>query len=251
MNRDFMAEYYSVVAEYFKNIDSRKIKNYFLNFGRFIYSTLFTISTFICTCISYLFYFIMKIIGRRRVIYDRRDGISEYLIRYYIFLKDRKSFPFNIFIHKFVTSDPDHLHDHPWGFSTLILWGGYWEYTETDVKWYGPLSFRTVSASHKHRIELQNGITCWTLFIPYKHEREWGFWVDKEWIHHDKYYNDKHYLKNTECEYNNMIDDDIVNEVENNDNDNSDVKRNEEYSSYSIYSIINLFSYFNNKNKND
>ena len=250
MNKDIMTQYYSVVYESLKKIDSKQIKIYFLKFITIIYSILFTISTFICTCISYIFYFIMIIMGRRRVIYDRRDGVSEYLIRYYIFLKNRESFPFNIFIHKFVMSDPDHLHDHPWGFSTLILWGGYWEYTETDVKWYGPFTFRTVSASHKHRIELQKGVTCWTLFIPYKHEREWGFWVDNEWIHHDKYYNNKHYLKNTEYEYNNMIDDDS--NIDNNiDNDSTEIKNNIEYSSYSIYDLLyNYFPYFN-KNKND
>ena len=62
----------------------------------------------------------MEYLGRRRVINDREDN-EPYLERYYIFLKDRKTFPFNIFIHRFLKSDPDDLHDHPWEFRTIIL----------------------------------------------------------------------------------------------------------------------------------
>ena len=32
--------------------------------------------------------------GRKRIIYNR-DSTKEYLVRYYLFLKDRKNFPFN------------------------------------------------------------------------------------------------------------------------------------------------------------
>ena len=38
---------------------------------------------------------LMEKLGRRRVITDRTGQIP-YLIRYYVFLKDRKHFPFNI-----------------------------------------------------------------------------------------------------------------------------------------------------------
>jgi hypothetical protein len=65
--------------------------------------------------------------GRKNVIMDRVNG-EPYLERYYVFLKDRKSFPFNVFLHKFLKSDPDDVHDHPWGYATLILKGGYWEW---------------------------------------------------------------------------------------------------------------------------
>ena len=39
---------------------------------------------------------LMEKLGRRRVITDR-SGKIPYLIRYYVFLKDRKSFPFKYF----------------------------------------------------------------------------------------------------------------------------------------------------------
>jgi hypothetical protein len=51
-------------------------------------------------------------LGRRRVVMDRVNN-EPYLERYYLFLKDRDTFPFNIFLHKFLRSDPDDLHDHP------------------------------------------------------------------------------------------------------------------------------------------
>ena len=59
---------------------------------------------------------ILKRLDRRRIIYDREKQ-DPYLIRYYLFLKDRKWFPFNIFLHNFRKSDIDDLHDHPWHWS--------------------------------------------------------------------------------------------------------------------------------------
>ena len=69
----------------------------------------------------------MERLDRKRIIYDRLDN-EPYLERYYVFLKDRKLFPFNVFLHRFLKSDPDHVHDHPWPYATLILRGGYYEW---------------------------------------------------------------------------------------------------------------------------
>lgn len=49
-----------------------------------------------------------------------------YLIRYYV-LKSRWA---NIFIHQFLRSDRDDLHDHPWNFLTYLVRGAY-----TENKW--------------------------------------------------------------------------------------------------------------------
>ena len=43
-------------------------------------------------------------IGRQRIIMDRESN-EPYLERYYVFLKDRKWFPFNIFIHNFLKNN--------------------------------------------------------------------------------------------------------------------------------------------------
>jgi hypothetical protein len=58
--------------------------------------------------------------GRYRIIMDRVDN-QPYLERYYVFLKDRERFPFNIFVHKFLKSDTEDVHDHPWPFFTIFL----------------------------------------------------------------------------------------------------------------------------------
>jgi len=133
--------------------------------------------------------------GRKRIIMDRTSE-GPLLTRYYIFLKDRAKFPFNVFLHKFHKSDPDDVHDHPWPYATLILAGGYYEYTPNfenglmigETKhWRGPGHFRICSPASYHRIELKDGVTPWTLFMPGPQKREWGFLVKNKWIHNDNY----------------------------------------------------------------
>ena len=135
--------------------------------------------------------------GRKRIVYDRIDN-EPYLERYYLFLKDRgEHFPFNIFLHKFLKSDIDDLHDHPWPYATLILRGGYWEWRpqfDADgkkigeiAKWCGPGSFRWASANTYHRIELDPNVTCWTLFMPGPKQRDWGFLVKNRWVQWEQY----------------------------------------------------------------
>jgi hypothetical protein len=129
--------------------------------------------------------------GRYRIINDRIDE-APYLERYYLFLKDRENFPFNIFLHRFIQSDPDDLHNHPWSYRTLILKGGYWEYTHLGKFWRGPFSYRYAAANSFHRVELDKNIPyCWTLFMPGQKIQDWGFETTNGWIHHEKYLADK------------------------------------------------------------
>ena len=141
---------------------------------------------------------------RKRVIMDR-ESKEPYLERYYLFLKDRKKFPFNVFLHKFLRSDPDDLHDHPWPYATLILKGGYWEWVpvfaesgdqpEFPIKeiigeqkiWRGPGHFRICNATSYHRIEVEPGVDCWTLFMPGPKQRDWGFLSKGKWIQWEQY----------------------------------------------------------------
>ena len=149
--------------------------------------------------------------NRKRVITDR-TGKVPYLIRWYIFLKDRKKFPFNITLHKVLVSDEPTLHDHPWNWGAFIIKGGYWEhipvYNETTGGvvgstrvWRGPGSIRFRKADDLHWLELEkdengNEIPCWSLFFMGKKRKEWGF-VDfvkhqgYRWIHNEKYLKEK------------------------------------------------------------
>ena len=139
---------------------------------------------------------LLERLGRKRVINDRINN-EPYLERYYLFLKERDRFPFNIFLHKFLKGDPDDVHDHPWGYFTVILKGGYYEWVGQfnsagekigEIRyWRGPGHFRTCSPDSYHRIELKPGVTAWTLFMPGPKKREWGFLTSKGWIQHEQY----------------------------------------------------------------
>ena len=134
--------------------------------------------------------------GRKRIVMDRVEN-EPYLERYYLFLKERDRFPFNVFLHKFLKSDPDDVHDHPWPYTTIILRGGYWEWipifdsvgrkTGEIQHWRGPGHFRICSATSYHRIELDPNITAWTLFMPGPKQREWGFLVKNKWVQWQEY----------------------------------------------------------------
>ena len=148
----------------------------------------------------------MDMLGRRRVITDR-DGKVPYLIRYYLFLKERKNFPFNITLHKVLVSDEPTLHDHPWSWGAFIIKGGYYEHVpiisqEGNVvgatkEWRGPGSIRFRNADALHWLELAkdkngNEIPCTSLFFMGRKQKEWGFvrWVKHEgyrWIHNEDY----------------------------------------------------------------
>ena len=144
---------------------------------------------------------LLERVGRKRIVMDRQSD-EPYLERYYLFLKDRNWFPFNIFLHKFLKGDPDDVHDHPWPYATLILKGGYYEWTaefdENNIKigetrhWRGPGHFRVCSANSFHRIELKPGVTAWTMFMPGPQKREWGFLVNNQWIQHEQYLTERY-----------------------------------------------------------
>ena len=139
---------------------------------------------------------LLERLGRKRIVLDRVEN-EPYLERYYLFLRERERFPFNVFLHKFLKSDPDDVHDHPWPYATLILKGGYWEWiphfdtvgrkTGEYQVWRGPGHFRISKANSFHRIELDPDITAWTLFMPGPKQRDWGFLVKNKWIQWEQY----------------------------------------------------------------
>ena len=144
---------------------------------------------------------LLERMGRKRIVMDRQSD-EPYLERYYLFLKDRDRFPFNVFLHKFLKGDPDDVHDHPWPYATLILKGGYYEwlpqFDSTGNKiaemcvWRGPGSFRVCRANSYHRIELDPSVTAWTLFMPGPKKRDWGFLVNNKWIQHEQYLKERY-----------------------------------------------------------
>jgi hypothetical protein len=140
------------------------------------------------------FHNLMNKLGRYRLIPDRQTG-EDYMHRYYLFLKDRKWFPFNVTLHKIVRSDDPIMHDHPWSYMTIVLKGGYWEHTpvcNTDGKmlaefqtWRGPGSIIKRSSGEYHWLELDENVgPATTLFFMGRQQRDWGFLVQtKKGLH--------------------------------------------------------------------
>lgn len=108
-------------------------------------------------------------------------------------------------LHHILRSDADReLHDHPFGFISFILRGGYYEYRPVrksesvillghdrlpilERRWYGPGSIVVRRAEDLHRLELATGpegrpIPTWTFVLRTRYWREWGFLTSTGWI---------------------------------------------------------------------
>lgn len=117
------------------------------------------------------------------VIGSREDP---YMLRWFVLPRNRV---FNIYLHKFLRDDDDRaLHDHPWWFVSLVLKGGYFEYTGVEyasLRTAGSIAYRP--ATHRHRVALfsDDDITlkpCWTLVVTGRKARVWGFWCPKGFV---------------------------------------------------------------------
>ena len=87
------------------------------------------------------------------------------------------------YLHHILRSDADrNLHDHPFDFVTIVLWGGYYEHTPAGRRWCPPGTVIRHSAEDLHRIEIPAGQTAWTLFLRGPRTRDWGFQTPDGWI---------------------------------------------------------------------
>lgn len=64
-------------------------------------------------------------------------------------------------------------HDHPWGFVTVIVSGGYWETTKQGTKWRRPGSVLYRPATFAHNVVTVG--ESWSLVFAGKKSRDWGF----------------------------------------------------------------------------
>lgn len=100
------------------------------------------------------------------------------------------------YLHIFFRPDADRdFHDHPWGFETTVLFGGYDEISrimDEKVQWPVPtgstiqdklgfLSRRYRKATHAHRItRLHTWFVITLVARDNTRSREWGFWTKNE-----------------------------------------------------------------------
>ena len=111
---------------------------------------------------------------------DFHIGSPPYLERWWIIPRNPI---FNIYLHRLLRDDdPRALHDHPWVNCSIILRGSYWEImpNETRLRRPGEIVFRRATASH--RLALDRGAECWSLFITGPVVRVWGFHCPKGWV---------------------------------------------------------------------
>lgn len=143
---------------------------------------------------------------KKKIIYGceaRGDADKPYLIRWQLFTCRW----FTIYLHKFIRSDADDLHDHPWNFWSFILWRGYFEetfkifpdinsvynykVTSRKRKLIRPLSLIYRSATHTHRVVLISEKPAWTIVIRSKYIRQWGFFENEGWKLWSVYFKEK------------------------------------------------------------
>lgn len=134
---------------------------------------------------------------------NSEDPTDVYLVRYFVL----QSKYCNIYLHRFLRSDRDDLHDHPWNFATYLVDGAYSEVTPngtnrrtnyTDglgkrVK-QNTLVFRKATDKHQVKVDrdfryYERRLAPLTLFISGPVKRDWGFWVNGVWTHWQIYLN--------------------------------------------------------------
>ena len=90
---------------------------------------------------------------------------------------------FSIKLHWIHRPDPDRdLHDHPWWFFAVVLWGGYLEYESKNptsqkgeprrIRWW---NFKNKKTAHRIAEVLPNTMTL-IVSGPKDQEKEWGFY---------------------------------------------------------------------------
>ena len=82
-----------------------------------------------------------------------RDSTKEYPVRYYLFLKDRKNFPFNFTLHKVMMSDESYYIVLELGCFDTKRWL-LGTHTPEGKFWRGPGSIRFRKAEDPHYLEL-------------------------------------------------------------------------------------------------
>jgi hypothetical protein len=103
-----------------------------------------------------------------------------------------------LYLHHFQRSDPDEMHDHPWGFCSLILSGGYYEKTPGSgwsggldpvcCRWYGAGRLLRRSADFVHSVVIPPGRFAWTLVYRGPKYREWGFFCPRRFVGAARYF---------------------------------------------------------------
>lgn len=123
----------------------------------------------------------------------------------------RLPFGYGIYLHRFHESDVRVFHDHPWDFISIILWGGYKEFSpdrnprgypngnpKTVVcRYRGLFSTARRRAEDLHYVRLIKD-SAWTLVLRGPRRREWGFQTSTGWVKWDEYLRSRYNVESSE-----------------------------------------------------
>jgi hypothetical protein len=99
---------------------------------------------------------------------------------------------FNVYVHGIYQKDLEaDMHDHPWDFTSIVLYGGYVEQTEKDFIERRFLHIKKNKAEDVHRIYRLFKNT-YTLVITGRRRRDWGYKTKNGWVEHQTYRFRKH-----------------------------------------------------------
>lgn len=85
---------------------------------------------------------------------------------------------FSIRLHHWLAPDDDRAHhDHPWRFTTFVLWGGYTDDSPAGDEHLRAPAIRRRTAEHRHTVRPDPG-GAWTIVVTGPRIRTWGFWAD-------------------------------------------------------------------------
>lgn len=110
------------------------------------------------------------------------EGGAPYLERWILW------FGFTLRLHRFHKGDDDRAyHDHPWWFITLPL-STYLERTPgQDIVYVSRWRPHFRPAAHQHIVQLLDQNPAWTFIITGPKTKEWGFWDNNQFIHHEQW----------------------------------------------------------------
>lgn len=107
----------------------------------------------------------------------RRENMGAHFTKFHL-----GDLPVAAVLHRFTAAEPEaDPHDHPWGFTSFVVCGGYVEevfnrYGTSVERVHLPGESLRVEAGHVHRIVRLVDGECWTLVLPGPTERVSGFY---------------------------------------------------------------------------
>lgn len=96
---------------------------------------------------------------------------------------------FSIYFHGIYKADEDeHLHNHPWNYTSICVWGSFFELSENSVSLITPFNISRQKSSRFHKIWKLKSKSVYTLFfVSNRIEGDWGYLVDGKFVDHKTY----------------------------------------------------------------